>query len=106
MAFKRVTKRIVTREVEVMVPIDGKAFDKATLQVTFEILPSDELNKHQYDEAFFKRVVSDVKGYVDENEQPIEFSAASFAGLIGESFVRAAFTRAYMDITIAAPRGN
>lgn len=116
-------ERTVRRQVTVQIPDAGDRFTPATIHVTWRIVPNDsEEAKLGYSAEFFKRVITNLEGLYKPaldgegkpaidgegkpKTEPIPFTPEFLHDVLQVSYVVSAFTREYLNCTVAAGRGN
>jgi hypothetical protein len=115
--FKLVTERVVKRDVTILFPKEGTGFQKASTQVEWVFHTEEELKKitEEAEKAdgerlgitFWAKVTRGWSGYVDEDEQVLDFNAANLKRVLARAEVSIAWTRAYFEAQIPVERkGN
>jgi hypothetical protein len=96
----------VRRKVTFNVPRDGEGYDQQTAFVTFEILRDDDKSR-TYDKAFLKRVVKNIEEVKNkESGEPIPFTPEFLDDFVSTEYLAAGLVKEYLNLTVAAGRGN
>lgn len=86
--------------VEVSEPADGGRFDKRTFDVTFRVIPQDQIDQildgSKVDQTLLKTVVTGWQGVVDEDDNPVPFSPAALDQLINIPYCRVGLVDAFL----------
>ena len=82
-----------------------------SLRTTFRAIPEDEMLGHDISTAdgfkdFLRRVVVAFHDLVDDQDQPVAYSAALRDQIIGFIHIRNALNRAYWQAQFKAKKGN
>jgi hypothetical protein len=105
--LKRVKEKVVRRKVDINVPADGEGFEKGTVWITFEIAKHSEANASVFGMDFFLKHIRNLEDYFDEDgTTQIPFNKETLKEFLELPYCLAGVQRAYIDITVAAGRGN
>lgn len=104
--FTFTKSKIVRRKVTFSEPRDGEGANPVNAYVTLEILPDDGKSSPIYDKAFFKRAVKNIEEVLDQDGKSIPFTPEFLEDFLSVQWIMAGLVREYVNLTVAAGRGN